>query len=259
MDGAALGFRDRLVRRGLLVAHHRALRDARVPRRPSSPGCAPTTAPRSSSRRTGRPTSRTPSTSTSSRPTSSRRCCALFFADVQVIGLEGDDVLQADFAARREQRREAAEARRARTPQADAPLAGTCGATSTRSRRVPGARLREHRHRLRPRRLALLRHRRTSRRRRRCSSRSRARPAGSPRADRDRTGHARRRVPDARPDRDLRDRAPGRSRSRALVVRVLVIVARRPARPAARRRRARTTCSRTTSPTGAATSARSTS
>ena len=56
----------------------------------------------------------------------------LFFDDVQVIGLEGDDVLQADFAARRTQRREAAEARPARTCASGCRGPGTCGATSTR-------------------------------------------------------------------------------------------------------------------------------
>jgi hypothetical protein len=36
-------------------------------------------------------------------PEELRSLLALFFADVQLVGLEGDDVLKADFAARREQ------------------------------------------------------------------------------------------------------------------------------------------------------------
>ena len=43
------------------------------------------------------------------------------------LGLEGDDVLQADFAARRAQRRAHAEARRAATCATACPAAGTCG------------------------------------------------------------------------------------------------------------------------------------
>ena len=51
--------------------------------------------------RTDRPTSRTRSTCTCSRRTSSRSMLRLFFDDVEVVGLEGDAELKADFAARR--------------------------------------------------------------------------------------------------------------------------------------------------------------
>ena len=59
---------------------------------------------------------------------------ALFFEDVECLGLEGDDVLQADFAARRGERRAHPAPRPARAPPPHPAAARTSGPTNGRSR-----------------------------------------------------------------------------------------------------------------------------
>ena len=91
-------------------------------------------------------------------PAHLRSLLQLFFSDVQVLGLEGDDALHADFAARRE-RQPPAEARRAPAPSPPPPPRLRVGLRALASRRVPPPRPQEHRDRVRPRRVAPLPHR----------------------------------------------------------------------------------------------------
>ena len=85
----------------------------------------------------------------------------LFFDDVEVLGLEGDDVLKADFAQRRVERRAAPQARSRSSSRHRMPRSWYVWSYEhVLPGRVQGARLRDHRHRLRSRPVALLHDRR---------------------------------------------------------------------------------------------------